>query len=90
MTFKANTNDSWKREAWRHQRIDRLIIDHLLRSGYFETAQKLAEQSDVEVMCNKSIFMIAKQVLSFFLFEALYCLIFIYYFSASANVTMEG
>uniref|UniRef100_A0A9J2PCD7 E3 ubiquitin-protein transferase MAEA n=1 Tax=Ascaris lumbricoides TaxID=6252 RepID=A0A9J2PCD7_ASCLU len=62
MTFKANTNDSWKREAWRHQRIDRLIIDHLLRSGYFETAQKLAEQSDVEVMCNKSIFMIAKQV----------------------------
>ncbi|VDM38525.1 unnamed protein product [Toxocara canis] len=60
--FKANTDDAWKRETWKQQRINRLIIDHLLRSGYFETAQKLAEQSDVEVMCNKSIFMIAKQV----------------------------
>ncbi|KHN75094.1 Macrophage erythroblast attacher [Toxocara canis] len=59
---EANTDDAWKRETWKQQRINRLIIDHLLRSGYFETAQKLAEQSDVEVMCNKSIFMIAKQV----------------------------
>lgn len=60
--FQANTTDLLKQETWRSQRISRLIIDYLLRSGYFETAQKLAEQANVEDMCNKTVFMIAKQV----------------------------
>lgn len=60
--FQANTTDELKKETWCNQRINRLIIDYLLRAGYFETAQKLAEQSDVEDMCNRSVFMIAKQV----------------------------
>ncbi|CAG9536075.1 unnamed protein product [Cercopithifilaria johnstoni] len=59
---QANTTDVLKQETWRSQRISRLIIDYLLRSGYFETAQKLAEQANVEDMCNKTVFMIAKQV----------------------------
>ncbi|VDK82025.1 unnamed protein product [Litomosoides sigmodontis] len=59
---QANTTDVSKQETWRSQRISRLIIDYLLRSGYFETAQKLAEQANVEDMCNKTVFMIAKQV----------------------------
>lgn len=59
---QANTTDELKKETWCNQRINRLIIDYLLRAGYFETAQKLAEQSDVEDMCNRSVFMIAKQV----------------------------
>ncbi|KAM3720860.1 E3 ubiquitin-protein transferase MAEA [Dirofilaria immitis] len=59
---QANTTDALKQETWRSQRISRLIIDYLLRSGYFETAQKLAEQANVEDMCNKTVFMIAKQV----------------------------
>uniref|UniRef100_A0A0N5AP93 E3 ubiquitin-protein transferase MAEA n=1 Tax=Syphacia muris TaxID=451379 RepID=A0A0N5AP93_9BILA len=58
----ANSGDRWAVDTWRQQRVDRLIIDYLLRSGYFETAQKLAEHSDVQDMCNKTIFEIARQV----------------------------
>ncbi|VDD86692.1 unnamed protein product [Enterobius vermicularis] len=58
----ANSGDKWAVAAWRQQRVDRLIIDYLLRSGYFETAQKLAEHSDVQDMCNKTIFEIARQL----------------------------
>ncbi|VDM95476.1 unnamed protein product [Thelazia callipaeda] len=60
---KADTCDLYKKEIWRSQRISRLIIDYLLRSGYFETAQKLSEQAHVEYMCNKNVFMISKQAL---------------------------
>ncbi|VDN31515.1 unnamed protein product [Gongylonema pulchrum] len=51
-----------KKEAWCNQRVYRLIIEYLLRGGYFETAQKLAEQANVQDICNHSIFEDAKQV----------------------------
>ncbi|KAI6203759.1 hypothetical protein M3Y94_00593600 [Aphelenchoides besseyi] len=46
---------------FRKQRTNRFIIEHLLRNGYFETAQKLAEYVGAE-NCNKNVFHVAKQV----------------------------
>lgn len=34
---------------WRKKRLDRMLIDHFLRSGYYNTAVKLARHSGIEV-----------------------------------------
>ena len=49
-------------EFFRKQRLNRFVIDHLLRSGYFETAQKLTEYSGLEGFNNAQVFHVAKQV----------------------------
>ncbi len=36
-------------ELWRKKRIDRMIVDHFLRAGYYTTAMKLAKHSHIEV-----------------------------------------
>jgi macrophage erythroblast attacher len=47
--------------VFRKQRTNRFIIEHLLRNGYFETAQKLAEYVGAD-NTNKNVFHVAKQV----------------------------
>uniref|UniRef100_A0A914DQ16 E3 ubiquitin-protein transferase MAEA n=1 Tax=Acrobeloides nanus TaxID=290746 RepID=A0A914DQ16_9BILA len=49
-------------EFFRKQRLNRFVIDHLLRAGYFETAQKLTEYSGLEAFNNAQVFHVAKQV----------------------------
>ena len=34
---------------WKKKRLDRMLVDHCLRSGFYETAIKLARDSDIEV-----------------------------------------
>jgi len=34
---------------WRKKRLDRMLVDHFLRSGYYNTAIKLARHSGIEV-----------------------------------------
>lgn len=48
--------------VWKKKRLDRLLVDHLLRDGYYETAAKLTEQSDLENLTNIELFMVAKRV----------------------------
>lgn len=47
--------------VFRKQRANRFIIEHLLRNGYFETAQKLAEYVGANNI-NKNVFHVARQV----------------------------
>jgi macrophage erythroblast attacher len=47
--------------VFRKQRANRFIIEHLLRNGYFETAQKLADYVGADNN-NKNVFHVAKQV----------------------------
>lgn len=35
--------------VWKKKRLDRMLVDHCLRSGYYETAIKLAKDSQIEV-----------------------------------------
>lgn len=48
--------------VWKRKRIDRLLVDHLLRDGHYETAAKLSEQSGLENLTNIELFMIARKV----------------------------
>ena len=34
---------------WKKKQLDRMLIDHFLRNGYYETATKLAKDADIEV-----------------------------------------
>ena len=35
---------------WSKQRLDRILVDHMLREGHNETAAMLAQDSDIQVM----------------------------------------
>lgn len=37
------------KNAWRQTRVDRMLVDHFLRAGYYTAAQKLTESSGIEV-----------------------------------------
>jgi hypothetical protein len=59
--FKGTSDDPNVVSVFRKQRANRFIIEHLLRNGYFETAQKLAEYVGAD-NTNKNVFHVAKQV----------------------------
>ena len=40
--------------VWKKKRLDRMLVDHCLRSGYYETAIKLAKDSQIEVGLKQS------------------------------------
>lgn len=35
--------------VWKRTRLERMLIDHFLRSGYYETAILMAKKADIEV-----------------------------------------
>lgn len=48
--------------VWKKKRLDRLLVDHLLRGGYYESATKLNEQSDLKDLTNIELFMVSRRV----------------------------
>jgi macrophage erythroblast attacher len=36
--------------VWKKKRLDRMLVDHLLRAGYYETAGRLAADAQIEVI----------------------------------------
>jgi len=44
-----DTQISMMAAQWRKKRLDRMLVDHFLRSGYYNTAIKLAQHSGIEV-----------------------------------------
>ncbi|KAI1701880.1 macrophage erythroblast attacher [Ditylenchus destructor] len=61
-TTEGTSSNSIAQECFRKQRLNRFITDHLLRAGYFATAQKLSEYAGTDFSCHKYIFHVAKQV----------------------------
>uniref|UniRef100_A0AC35F3C9 Macrophage erythroblast attacher n=1 Tax=Panagrolaimus sp. PS1159 TaxID=55785 RepID=A0AC35F3C9_9BILA len=59
---KGINGDEQDIDYFRRQRVCRLLVDHLLRIGYFETAQKLADYTGIEGYTNQEVFQVAKQV----------------------------
>ncbi|KAH7639063.1 macrophage erythroblast attacher-like protein [Dermatophagoides farinae] len=47
---------------WKRKRMDRMLVDHCLRAGYYETAIQLAECSDIENLTNIDIFLVCKDI----------------------------
>ena len=47
----ANTSPSAVNQ-WRRQRLDRMLVEYFLRKGYYKTAMKLADASDLRDLTN--------------------------------------
>lgn len=47
---------------WKRQRMDRMLVDHCLRSGFYETALELAQYSDIEKLTNIEIFFVCRDI----------------------------
>ena len=37
------------KKAWQKTRVDRMLVDHILRAGHYSAAMSLAESSGIEV-----------------------------------------
>ncbi|VVC28095.1 CTLH, C-terminal LisH motif,CTLH/CRA C-terminal to LisH motif domain,CRA domain [Cinara cedri] len=49
-------------QNWRRCRLDRMLVEYFLRSGYYFSANKLANCSDIIDLTNIDLFMISKEV----------------------------
>ena len=49
-------------EQWKRARVDRLLIDYLLRAGFYRTAVDLAKRQGIEHMSNADVFQKASSV----------------------------
>ncbi|WAR22448.1 MAEA-like protein [Mya arenaria] len=50
------------RPLWQKKRLDRMLVEYFLRAGYYSTALKLAQHSDIEDLTNIDLFMNSKAV----------------------------
>ncbi|OQE32227.1 hypothetical protein PENSTE_c001G01674 [Penicillium steckii] len=51
-----------KYDQWSRVRLDRLLVDHMLRSGYSESAKQLAEERGIEDLVDLGVFMQCQRV----------------------------
>lgn len=51
----ANTSPSAVNQ-WRRQRLDRMLVEYFLRKGYYKTATKLADSSELRDLTNIGTF----------------------------------
>ncbi|XP_076367685.1 E3 ubiquitin-protein transferase Katazuke isoform X1 [Tachypleus tridentatus] len=47
---------------WKKKRLDRMLVEHFLRSGYYNTALRLARHSNIEDLTNIELFLVSKEV----------------------------
>ena len=48
--------------VWQKTRLDRMLVEHFLRSGYYNSAIALAQTSRIDGLTNTNIFVVAKDV----------------------------
>ncbi|CEL04318.1 Putative Protein fyv10 [Aspergillus calidoustus] len=51
-----------KYDQWSRIRLDRLVVDHMLRSGYTESAQQLAREKDIESLVDLNVFIQCQRI----------------------------
>lgn len=47
---------------WKKTRLDRMIVEHLLRLGYYESAERLAVRTKIRDLTNVDIFQVSRDV----------------------------
>ncbi|KAK0183238.1 hypothetical protein PV327_001298 [Microctonus hyperodae] len=47
---------------WRRQRLDRMLVEYFLRKGYYKTAMKLADCTELRDLTNIDVFMVSREV----------------------------
>ncbi|KAL4917922.1 CTLH/CRA C-terminal to lish motif domain-containing protein [Aspergillus aurantiobrunneus] len=51
-----------KYDQWSRVRLDRLVVDHLLRSGYTKSAQQLAREKNIEELVDLNVFVQCQRI----------------------------
>ncbi|KAL4868492.1 hypothetical protein BDV12DRAFT_101602 [Aspergillus spectabilis] len=51
-----------KYDQWSRVRLDRLVVDHMLRSGYTESAQQLARDKNIEELVDLNVFVQCQRI----------------------------
>ncbi|KAL4942855.1 hypothetical protein BDV06DRAFT_221791 [Aspergillus oleicola] len=51
-----------KYDQWSRVRLDRLVVDHMLRSGYTESAQQLAQEKNIEELVDLNVFVQCQRI----------------------------
>lgn len=59
--LKSGSNDAAITQ-WKKKRLDRMLVDHFLRSGYYDSAISLALHSQIEGLTNIDLFLVSRQV----------------------------
>ena len=59
--LKGNCNEAAVTQ-WKKKRLDRMLVDHFLRSGYYDSAINLALHSQIENLTNIDLFLVSRQV----------------------------
>lgn len=54
--YGMHTVDDVKYEAWSRKRLDRLVVDYMLRKGFQNSAEKLAEDKGVQALVDVQTF----------------------------------
>lgn len=68
--------------AWKKKRLDRMLVEYFLRTGYYNTAIQLARHSGIEVVATVLIF-------SYFIIQAqLYLFSLVLQLSLTANAVL--
>lgn len=49
-------------DVWKKKRLDRMLVDHLLRSGYHNSAAMLTEHSELKSLTNLEIFQVSQKI----------------------------
>lgn len=51
-----------KYDEWSRTRLDRLMVDHMLRSGYSESAKQLAQEKGIEDLVDINVFVQCQRI----------------------------
>lgn len=58
-SYRSPTTDATE---WKRTRLNRMLVDHLLREGLYDSAKMLADQLDIKDLTNTDVFWAAKEV----------------------------
>ncbi|GAM20646.1 hypothetical protein SAMD00019534_038210, partial [Acytostelium subglobosum LB1] len=59
-----NHSDQYINQEFNVKRVDRILVDYLLREGYYDTAIKLADTSNITELVDIDVFLSSKKVIS--------------------------
>lgn len=60
--YKIQNLADVKYEEWSRTRLDRLLVDHMLRSGFPESAKQLAKAKDIEDLVDTGTFVQCQRI----------------------------
>ncbi|KAG1680519.1 Macrophage erythroblast attacher [Nymphon striatum] len=58
----SNGSNETALNAWKKTRLDRILVEYFLRSGFYNSAIKLAKHSQIEDLTNIDIFLVSRDV----------------------------